>query len=403
MIELSRMHITDYNGVIETRRKVYYLALDLQLSTHTATCLATFASEILNAILVEQKSLDVTFAFSKERGYYQLHLFISCPEATYQRLKAMYIFRDIHFCVFDNQQSYIELKTMISDPSFIPNESFLQNERERLIQQSSGEMLQEIRQKNRALHQALHDLEASSAMIQTEKMRALGSMTAGVAHELNNPMMGILNFIQYAIKHTDEQDRRYRPLIDAEREVLRCQDIITNLLTFSRMEAEGEEAFAMIKPSVLFERILKLLTYRLQSTNIHIHRHFPKSEPEIKMKVNKIQQVILNLITNAIDAMQDREKKELTLTIKSNTERVLMTVCDTGSGIDEETLDRMFDPFFTTKKAGEGTGLGLSVSRSIIEEHSGHLTYETKLGRGSCFTVTLPIILNKNQRSNEHA
>ena len=219
----------------------------------------------------------------------------------------------------------------------------------------------------------------------------LGSMTAGVAHELNNPMMGILNFIQYAIKHTSEDDRRYRPLMDALREVNRCQDIISNLLTFSRMKAEGEEEFAMIKPSELFERILQLQAYKLRSANIQFIKLIPPNEPVCEMKIYKMQQVILNLVTNAIDAMKNSEKRELTLRIEANKKNVTLSVSDTGTGMDEETQDKIFEPFFTTKHTGQGTGLGLAVSKSIIEEHHGSLACWSKIGEGTCFIVKFPM------------
>ena len=340
MIELSRMSIHHYNDVIEARKKIYCLAQDLFLNSNDATYFAILASELLHALLVEQKSADLKLAFTKTGGYYHLNVFISSTEPTYHLLKKAAIFHDMHYRLLDNQQLY---------------------------------------------------LKTSSEMIQTEKMRALGSMTAGVAHELNNPMMGILNFIQYAIKHTKEDDRRYEPLVDAEREVRRCQDIITNLLTFSRVKAEGEEEFSLIKPSVLFDRIVQLHTYKLRSTNIHVNKHYPKDEAAVRMKVNKMQQVILNLVTNAIDAMKDCEKKELTLIVDIGKENVTLGVYDTGPGIDEETLDKIFEPFFTTKKAGQGTGLGLAVSRSIIEEHRGVLNCQSKVGEGARFIVTLPI------------
>ena len=391
MIELSHMHIHQRNEVIDTRNKVYRLALDLDMKMNSATYFATLVSEVLHALLLEQKSAEVKLVFTKDRGLYLWHVLVSSTEEIYYRLQQKAIFRDICFRVLDNQQSYIELTLTIMAPSFKPTDVFLQEERERLIQQSSGEMLQEIRQKNLALSKALQDLKTSSSMIQTEKMRVLGGMTAGVAHELNNPMMGILNFIEYAIKHTAKDDRRYRPLVDALREVNRCQDIISNLLTFARMKAEVEEEFSTIVPSVLFERILQLHAYKLRSENILIVKHYPKNEPAVRMRVNKMQQVILNLVTNAVDAMSKSLKKELTLISEVNEENAVLSVSDTGSGIDEETLDKIFEPFFTTKQAGQGTGLGLAVTKSIIEEQNGQLTCQTKVGEGTCFTVILPI------------
>ncbi len=390
MIELSTMQVNQYNSIIETRRKVYQLALDLSFNTNISTYLALLVSEMLQVLLIEEKLVEVKFAFAKELGHYFLHIYLSCSEALYHRLQEDYFFQQGTFCTLTSQKSFILLKQKISLPSFKPDEAFLQAEKERLIQQSRGEMLQEIRQKNLELHKALRDLKASSDMIQSEKMRALGGMTAGVAHELNNPMMGILNFIQYAIKHTSEDDRRYRPLMDALHEVNRCQDIISNLLTFSRMKAEGDEEYSFIKPSILFERILQLLSYNIRSNDVRIIKNYAQNEPDIAIKENKMQQVILNLVMNAIDAMKQSETRELTLTTEIKEGHFVFSVTDTGHGMDEETQDKIFEPFFTTKQAGQGTGLGLAVSSSIIEEHDGKLMCQSKVGEGSCFTVMIP-------------
>jgi signal transduction histidine kinase len=396
MIELSSIQVSCYDDVIETRNKVFRLALDLDVSINASTRLATLVSEVLDTALVEVKTTNVKFVFTKDRGFYYLHIYIACTKAIYMKFKQVSIFKNIKFQSLDDQKPFMELTLRVMDENFIPNEEFLQEERERLIQQSSGEMLQEIRRKNLDLTKAIEDLKNSSQTIQVEKMRALGSMTAGVAHELNNPMMGIMNFVQYAIKHTDEDDRKYRPLVDAEREIKRCQEIITNLLTFSRMKAEGEEGYAQIKPSLLFERTIKLQSYKIRSVDVTIKKHFPKEEPNMEIKVNNVQQVILNLVTNAIDAMKKCDKRELDLTITLDEKNAAFKVQDTGTGMDEETQDKIFEPFFTTKQTGEGTGLGLAVSKSIIEQHHGTLECQSVVGEGTSFIVTLPI-----ERQNE--
>lgn len=394
MIEFSKLEIKTLDDVIEIRNKLYYLSLDLKLCEQEATQFALSVSQILHALLRADVSvIPVCVVFTKKEAHYYLHVFIVCLRGVSRQFEAMNKFDSFSFQHNESKGGdELELVLKIMDTTFVPNEAFIREERERLIKQSSGEMVEEIRKKNVDLLQALQDLKTSSGLVQTEKMRALGSMTAGVAHELNNPMMGVLNYVQYAIKHTDVDDRKYRPLVDAEREIKRCQDIITNLLTFSRMEAEGEEGFAQLKLSQVCARILKLQNHKLKALDVIVKEAYSKeNEPRVDMKINKMQQVILNLITNAMYAMKGCETREVTLSMDVNEGWMRFSVSDTGNGMDEETLDKIFEPFFTTKQAGEGTGLGLAVSKSIIEEHDGELTCRSELGRGTTFMIDMPV------------
>ncbi len=237
-------------------------------------------------------------------------------------------------------------------------------------------------------------IETQAQLIQTEKIGALGTMTAGIAHELNNPMMGMLNFIQYCIRHTEEEDKRYAILKDTEREIKRCASIVNNLLTFSRIEKEGEEKLQKMSITTLFERVLRLLAYRIEKENISISQHVDERTPEIMMKVSNLQQVVLNLLGNALDAVRESDKKEIRIGVRPENGSVQVIVSDSGCGIPSEILPRIFDPFFTTKPTGKGTGLGLSVSRSIIKDHGGEITCESKEGVGITFKLTLPIEQN---------
>ncbi|MFQ5586796.1 MAG: sensor histidine kinase, partial [Thermodesulfobacteriota bacterium] len=233
--------------------------------------------------------------------------------------------------------------------------------------------------------------ESQAQLIQSEKMGALGTMVAGVAHELNNPMMGILNFIQYCRKHTPEDDRKYSVLQDAEHETGRCMDIVQNLLTFSRMEKEGEEGRQKESCAAIFDRIFKLLSYRVGLERVTVNRHTAEGTPAIWIKVNSIQQVFFNLISNALDALKDSEKKEIHVTICRKGEFVQVTIADTGCGIAPEDIQRIYAPFYTTKPTGKGTGLGLSVCHGIIQAHGGEITCESRPGEGTTFTILLPI------------
>ena len=256
----------------------------------------------------------------------------------------------------------------------------------------------EQKQTEQKLHKLLDELKGSQAqLMQAGKMSAVGTMTAGVAHELNNPMMSILNFIQYCIKHTPEDDKRYAVLKDAERETLRSSEIVNNLLTFSRMEAEGIEEYKEESLSEVLDRVFKLLSYRVKKDNVLLTQDIAEGTPAIWMKTNNIQQVVLNLINNAMDSVNKSKKKEVHVDIHREGESVQLTIADTGSGISSDVLDKIFDPFFTTKAVGQGTGLGLSISHSIVKAHGGEILVETEPGKGTKFKVLLPIEKRKEK------
>ena len=262
-----------------------------------------------------------------------------------------------------------------------------------------AEVYQERKQAEEQLHCAHEELQhaynrlqqSRVQLVQSEKMSAVGILVAGVAHELNNPLMGMLNYAQYCIKHTDKDDRRYSVLRDIEHETRRCVDIVQNLLTFSHMETGNGEPYQKTSCVVLLERVLKLLSYRIERGRVLLTQHISEGTPDIRVAANKIQQVFLNLIANALDALEESDKKEIHISLLQKGEFVQVGIADTGCGIAPEKLQKIFDPFFTTKPVGKGTGLGLSTSRAIIEEHAGEITCESKPGTGTKFKVSLPI------------
>lgn len=253
------------------------------------------------------------------------------------------------------------------------------------------------------LQQAHRQLEQSqTTLIQTEKMSALGTLVAGVAHELNNPMMGIMHFSQYCLKRTDKEDSRYAVLEDIDRETRRCTEIVRNLLTFSHAEVRGDEAFQEEDFAEILDRVLRLLSFRIEKQEISVTHHIADGTPKIPMRSGDIQQLILNLLNNAFDALKTSMKKEVNVDIRPEGERLRLVIADTGCGIPAKTLKSIFDPFFTTKPVGQGTGLGLSVSMGIVQVHKGELLCESQEGTGTTFTILLPRVQNeRNPKDDE--
>jgi PAS domain S-box-containing protein len=251
------------------------------------------------------------------------------------------------------------------------------------------EEIGERRQVEAKLQQLLQQLkESQGQLVQTEKIAAIGTLTAGVAHELNNPMMGMLNFVQYCIKNTDPSGKIYGLLKDTERETRRCIQIVRNLLTFSRVKEE--EIKETLKPDVLIDRVYRLLKYRIEKDNVFFEMKQDEDVPGIRVNESGMQQVFLNLISNALDAVHGCGEKRVEVRVKQRHNGIAVSVRDTGAGIDPKHRERIFDPFYTTKPVGKGTGLGLSVSRSIVEAHGGVIKCDANLETGTCFHVFLP-------------
>ncbi|MDZ4247571.1 MAG: HAMP domain-containing sensor histidine kinase [Dehalococcoidia bacterium] len=226
---------------------------------------------------------------------------------------------------------------------------------------------------------------------ETEKLTAIGTMAAGIAHELLNPLMGILNFTQYCLEKTAADDPRFSVLQDIERETKRCAGIVQNLTTFSRIEKRTEEEYHKQSLPEIIERLVQLLSYRIEKEGVRFTWHVAEDIPEVWIRVDGIHQVLLNLVTNALDAVAVSAKKEISIEGYRRGKFIEVTITDSGKGISPANLSRIFDPFFTTKPVGQGTGMGLTVSRNIILEHGGDITCRSEPGGGPVFEIRLPL------------
>ena len=226
--------------------------------------------------------------------------------------------------------------------------------------------------------------------IVTEKMSALGQMVGGIAHELNNPLMGIGGYVEFCRGRQPEDSRCRGILDDALRETRRCKELVENLLLFARVERGGQEDLAPVDGAELVERVLRLMAYRIQKEQVEVVRDFGDGGEPLHTRAQALQQVILNLVVNALDAMQGRERRELRIELERRADPVRIAIADSGSGIPAEQLTLIFDPFYTTKAVGKGTGLGLSVSKGIIEDLGGVIRCDSMPGQGTRFTLLLP-------------
>jgi len=222
----------------------------------------------------------------------------------------------------------------------------------------------------------------------TEKMASVGLLAAGVAHEVNTPLAGISSYTQLLRGQLEEADPRQPLLEKIETQSFRAAKIINNLLNFSR--SSGTE-FEQIDVNKALLDVLSLVEHQLEGSRIRVRRELAEQLPPVRGNENRIQQVFFNLVLNARDAMP--RGGWLTLVTYADDDTVVVEVKDTGHGIRREHIRRIYDPFFTTKGIGRGTGLGLSVSYGIVQEHGGAIFVESTPGKGTSFQVALPAIL----------
>lgn len=234
-------------------------------------------------------------------------------------------------------------------------------------------------------------VKAQEQLVNAEKLASLGRMAAGVAHELNSPLTGILTFahlIKNRIPPENKQDLEDINTIIEQAE--RCSKIVRGLLGFAR-KAESEMAITNINS--LIENTVSMVRNQSKFYNINFYVNLDRSLPEILIDANQIQQVFLNLLLNAADAMEEKGDIIIaTRTVEYEGKKFIeIEFTDTGPGVPEEIKDRIFEPFFTTKPTGKGTGLGLSVSYGIIKKHKGEIFVKSEYGRGASFFVRLPV------------
>jgi len=256
---------------------------------------------------------------------------------------------------------------------------------------------QKTRELKRAHEHALH----------TEKMASIGKMAAVLAHEINNPLSGILTYAKLLRKWTDRQScgpadairpqsnveaaARRKEISDAldliATESRRCGDLVKNLLTFSRTTPMNLQATNL---NAVIDRCLRLVQHQLDLANVHVQLQLDADLPQIHCDAAQIEQVLLALVMNAIDAMPQGGNLWLSTRFTGNRNCVDIVVRDDGTGIPPEVLPTIFEPFLTTKETGRGVGLGLAIARNILERHSGSIEVQSELGRGTTFTITLP-------------
>jgi two-component system NtrC family sensor kinase len=225
-------------------------------------------------------------------------------------------------------------------------------------------------------------------IMESERLAHIGQLAAGVAHEINNPLQGIVTYSHLLLERSSAGNGTRESLEKIVKQANRCRDIIRGLLDFARQRKPEKRLCSVNR---VLEECISLVDDQALFHNIRVIKHLSPDLPQVLMDPSQIQQVFMNMIINAAEAMNGTGQLTLTTRHVPEDSAVEVQFTDSGHGIKEEDLDRIFNPFFTTKEVGHGTGLGLAISYGIVKEHKGAITVESEEGQGATFIIRLPV------------
>ena len=229
------------------------------------------------------------------------------------------------------------------------------------------------------------DMRTQDMLLQQEKLSSVGKLAAGVAHEINNPLTAVLTNSMLLLEELPEDHPMYEDLKGIADETLRCREIVRGLLEFARQEVPAKAEADLNK---IVTSVVSLVRKQFSFKNITIEEHLADNLPVVRLDRDQFQQVVVNIVINAMEAIERDGEIRVETSHDEPRHTIGLKITDTGHGIPEDVRLKLFDPFFTTKDTG--TGLGLSISYGIIESHGGRISFESQVGRGTAFTITLP-------------
>lgn len=234
---------------------------------------------------------------------------------------------------------------------------------------------------------------ATQTIMKSERLATIGQLAAGVAHEINNPLGGILSYSHLVLEDTDTEDPRRKNLEKIVVQATRCREIVKGLLDFAR-QTEPEMSIANVNE--ILNKALALVEKQVLFHNIKVSKYLSPDPIEVMVDTSQIQQVFINIIINAAESLEGQGELVFKTKKTEDGNFALVEFTDTGSGIPEGNIEKLFDPFFTTKEVGHGTGLGLAISYGIIERHKGLIEVESEVGKGTTFIVSMPLHKEQN-------
>ncbi len=284
-------------------------------------------------------------------------------------------------------QQLIEASNQVSQGNFSPEIGPISQSEIGVLQKTFKEMLTSIQERDKR-----QKVESETKLLQSEKQASVGKLAGGVAHEINNPLTGIVTFTHMLLRRNDIPEEVRADLETIGQETERVRKIVKGLLDFSRQTELDRESTDVNR---LVRQAITLVENQALIKGVNLTFEPGDGLSMVTLDRNQMQSVLLNIIINALDATDPGGSITITTNIGISTSKpgqkgIEILCTDTGCGIPPENLNRLFDPFFTTKEVGHGTGLGLSVSYGIVERHGGTIWVQSKVGKGSTFKVWLP-------------
>lgn len=352
--------------------------------------------EAYKRLLAQKKALEMRVRKSEERRRALMHILSDLNNVNRklndQRKAMIHILAD-----YEHDRSRLAKQTDRLDNSrralmHILQDSHQSNLRLENSRKAMIHIMSDLKETTEAVKRREQELrEKQEQLVQAGKLATLGELTTGIAHELNNPLNNIGLFIGNVIDLIELGQADQQPMLhelhSAMQQVRKATEIISHLRTFGRAASVSREPVVI---NQVIQNAILLMREQLRLRQIKVELQFPPEDVVVIGNAIQLEQVFLNLLTNARDAMADDAHKVITITCKINADIVDLTVCDTGPGIPEGLEKRIFDPFFTTKEVGAGTGLGLSITYGIIKEHEGTIVVENRPGQGALFLIQLP-------------
>ncbi len=405
----NQQHIN--NNGCRARTRIFYSANNTRIlglitpvyneeSCTGASCHAQVSDEHILGVLdvhISLKDIDDTL-IEQNRGFLMITYALMLGIAT---LCGLFVWQFVHVPV----KSLIKGTAQLSKGNLSHRIPIQSRTEIGCLAESFNQMANELELAQQQLTDWTHTLEkrveektailkqAQTKLVQHEKMASLGTLSAAVAHEINNPLSGVLTYTRLLRKLLDVDTpaperlpdmRKYLEVIASE--VARCGKIVSNLLDFSR---QSDIRITPADLNQVLERALFLIGHKLKLQNIQLHPNLLPNLPHITCDADQIQQALLALLLNAIEAMPDGGT--LRVSTQKTDEDIQITITDTGFGMSQSQMAHIFEPFYTTKSALNGVGLGLAIVYGIVHRHNGHIDVQSEEGRGTTFEITLPI------------